>query len=476
MKLWEKIFLCTLMVFEIFFVPSSIYLIHRSFVLNLDNEIDSGRLAENKLCDSIKLSLKLVKDKETSFNNTSEIDKKNIDSIVYAYGDYFSDKDIYLHITDESNKAIFNNFRKGIINKKGTWNIKAKDSSYFIHDICKETYLFINKKVDLDNNVYKISYIKEISKVYETQKYLYDILMKSNIGICFVLAIIMIVLSKIIIKPIDELIKTTKEISSGNFGERVEIKSQDEISNLSRNFNSMAEVIEDKINDLQNAAESKQRFIDDLSHELKTPLTSIIGYADFLRTTDKYDEETHIKCLTYIYKEGKRLQKLSSKLMDLIVLRKQNPVMKKENIKELLCEIENLITPKLKSKNLKLIVKAEAFYINIDKELMIILISNLLDNAIKASSNNSEICINAYNKVDSVIEIVDKGVGIPKNDIDKIFEPFYMVDKSRDRSNNGAGLGLSICAQIAEIHDIKFQVESEINKGTKVTIKFLKKK
>lgn len=472
MKLWEKIFLCTLMVFEMFFVPSSIYLIHRSFVINLDNEIDSGRLAENKLCDSMKLSLKLVKDKEASFNNTSEIDKKNIDSIVYAYGDYFSDKDIYLHIIDESNKVIFNNFRKGIINKKGTWDISMRYSSYFIHDAGSETYLFINKKIDLDNNVYKISYIKEISKVYEAQKYLYDILMKANIGICLVLAIIMIVLSKIIIKPIDELVKTTKEISSGNFGERVEIKSQDEISNLSRNFNSMAEVIEGKINDLQNAAESKQRFIDNLSHELKTPLTSIIGYADFLRTTDKYDEETHIKCLTYIYKEGKRLQKLSSKLMDLIVLRKENSIMKKENVKELLGEIENLVMPKLSSKGIKLIVNSEDFYVNMDKELMIILISNLVDNAVKASGNNSSIYIKAYVKDIPVIEIEDKGVGIPKEDINKIFEPFYMVDKSRDRNNNGAGLGLSICAEISKIHSAKLEVESELNKGTKVIVKF----
>lgn len=475
MKLWEKIFLCTLIVFEVFFVTSSIYLIHRSFILNLDNEIDSGVLAENKLCDSIKLSLKLIKDKEASFN-TSEMDKKNIDSIVYAYGDYFSDKDIYLHITDESNKAIFNNFRNGTINKKDTWNISMNSSSYFIHDIDNETYLFINKKIDLDNNIYKISYIKEISKVYEDQKYLYGILMKANIGICLVLAVVMIVLSKIIIGPVDELIKTTKEISSGNFGKRVEIKSQDEISNLSSNFNSMAEVIEDKINELQDASESKQRFIDNLSHELKTPLTSIIGYADFLRTTDKYNEETHIKCLTYIYKEGKRLQKLSSKLMDLIVLRKQNPIMKRENIKEILCEIENLITPKLKSKNIKLIVEVEDFYINMDRELMIILISNIVDNAIKASENNSNIYIRAYVKDVPIVQIQDKGVGIPKGDVSKIFEPFYMVDKSRDRSNNGAGLGLSICAQIAEIHGAKIEVESELNEGTKVSIKFLNEK
>lgn len=473
MKLWEKIFLCTLIVFEVFFVSSSMYLIHRSFERNLENEINTGMLQENKLCDSIKLSIKFVEDKKLSFNYNSKVDKKNIDSIVCTYAEYFSDRDIYLYISDKDNKTIFSNFKYKIISNKSIWNISMNRSSYFIHDINKNTYLFINKKINLDNNIYKITYVKEISQVYEDEKYLYNILIKVNIAICLVLAIIMVLLSKIIIKPIDELVKSTKRISSGDFSERVKIKSHDEISNLSLNFNSMAQVIEDKINELERISEDKQRFIDDLSHELKTPLTSIIGYADFLRTTDKYDEQTRIKCLTYIYKEGKRLEKLSLKLRDLIVLREEKPIMKMEKVQELFQEIEALIVPRLKSKCIKLIIKSEDFYINVDRELMIILITNLVDNAIKASKNNSEICMRAYIKGLPVIEIADKGVGIPKEDIDKVFEPFYMVDKSRDRSNNGAGLGLSICAQISKIHNARLEVESELNKGTKVTIKFL---
>ncbi len=104
----------------------------------------------------------------------------------------------------------------------------------------------------------------------------------------------------------------------------------------------MANVIEDKINQLQKLSEDKQRFIDNLAHELRTPLTSIIGYSDFLRTS-KYDEETFLSSLTYIYEEGKRLEQLAFKLMDLILLRKENFKMKNENIKKLLLQIKNFL-------------------------------------------------------------------------------------------------------------------------------------
>ena len=103
---------------------------------------------------------------------------------------------------------------------------------------------------------------------------------------------------------------------------------------------------------------------------------------------------------------------------------------------------------------------------------MIILISNLIDNAVKASKSGDEIYLKAYIDGSLVIEVKDTGVGIPKEDIKNIFEPFYMVDKSRDRSNNGAGLGLSICAEIAKLHNVKINVESELGKGTSIYICF----
>jgi signal transduction histidine kinase len=287
------------------------------------------------------------------------------------------------------------------------------------------------------------------------------------------LVIVTILLSKFLVNPINKLIKSTKTIASGEFGERVQVSSQDEIGMLSKHFNDMADVVEDKINELQRAAEDKQHFIDNLAHELRTPLTSIIGYSDYLRT-NQYNEEVFIDCLTFIYDAGKRLEKLSFTLMDLIMLRKDKFEIKAEKIKLLLTGIKNDLSYKLEEKNIELEIVCEELMIAVNESLIRILIANLVDNSIKASKIGSKIYIKAYKdgKDHVILEIKDNGIGIPKEEIDKIFEPFFMIDKSRERANGGVGLGLSLCAQIAKIHNAKISVDIKLGNGTNIKVKF----
>lgn len=470
MKLWEKIFICTLVVFEVFFVPSTVYLINRSFKLNLKSEIDSGISEQNRFCDSIKLNA-LLMDKMQNHYATNDINKDVITSSIVSYVNYIDNKNMHFQIWDKSGKKIYDDFKMNTNKIKSEVNIDEGKVGYEIIKIKDKNYLYVNKKISIYSDYYKIAYIKEISWVYENYRYLYGILIKLNIFVCITLIIVMVALSKIIINPVNKLIKSIQKISDGNFNERVNIKSKDEIGILAKNFNYMTGIIEDNINELKESAEDKQRFIDDLSHELRSPLTSIIGYTDYLITNKDFDEET-FRSLNYVYKEGKRLEKMSSKLMNLIVVRKEKPRMKNENIGEVLQEIKASMVPRLKDKNMKLIISSEEFSILMDRELIIILIKNFIDNAIKACKAGGEIRINTYNTEDKVIEIKDNGIGIPKEDIKKIFEPFYMVDKSRDRRNNGVGLGLSICAKIAEIHNAKIEVESKVGEGTTIRIKF----
>jgi signal transduction histidine kinase len=472
MKLWEKIFISTLLIFEIFFISSSIYLINRSFNLNLDSEINSGISEQNRLCMSLTAETYLAKMHQSTDDIQTELSKDNTDSIISTYMNYFNGEKIFINVTDKNNKEIFNNFIAKVTKTKDQINMPLNKFTYVIKDVDGNSYLFIDKTINLNDNKYNISYIKEISYVYENEKYMFNLLMKLNLFLCITLAVVMIVLSKFIIKPVNKLIKSTREISEGNFSARVKVDTQDEIGLLAKNFNNMADVIEDKIQALENVSEDKQRFIDNLAHELRTPLTSIIGYSDFLRT-NRCDEETTIQALSYIYSEGKRMEMLSSKLMDLIILKKENFDMKIIGVKELLYKINIFLTPKLKAKAIDLKITSEDFSILMDKELMIILISNLIDNAAKASKNGDEICLKAYMEEVPVIEVKDVGVGISKEDIEKIFEPFYMVDKSRDRRNNGAGLGLALCSKIAEIHNAKIQVESELGKGTTIKIRLI---
>lgn len=466
MKLWEKIFISTLIVFEVFFICSSIFLINRNFKLNLKNEINSAIREQNRLCISLAADIYLAKIHESPNSVQEAFSKEQTDSIINTYISYFKEGKVFINVKDNNGNKIVNNFKQSI----DEINIQLNKTVYVIKDIDNKPYLFIDKKVNLNNDIYKISYIKEVTDIYENQKFMFNLLTKINIFLCITLAVLMIVISKIITNPVNRLIESTQKISAGNFSERLEIDTDDEIGYLARNFNNMADVIEDKIRALENVSEDKQRFIDNMTHELRTPLTSIIGYADFLRNNE-CDEETKVQSLNYIYNEGRRIEILSSKLMDLIILKKEDLNMKDVNVRELLYEINNLFTPKLRDKNISLKIDSEDFYMLMDRQLMIIMIGNFIDNSIKASKSGDKIYLSAYiYEKNPVIKVSDMGVGISKDDMGKIFEPFYMVDKSRNRHNNGAGLGLALCLKIAEIHNIKIQVKSKINRGTTIKI------
>lgn len=476
MKFWEKIFLCTLVVFELFFVSASVYLIDSNFRLNLSMGIDSGLSEQERFCTSIISNLSLLKVQRASNYNNDKVDKQSIDFMINTYLNNFEKQGVYLDVIDEKNNIIYSNYNTDILGKRDELKVGHDKVNYIIRDLGDKTYLFVTKEISLDENYYKISYGKDISSIYRNREYLIQLFIKINVGISIILIIVMLMLSKIIVNPINKLIKSTRVIAGGNFSERVRVNSSDEVGLLAKNFNDMAIVVEDKISELEKISEDKQRFIDNLAHELRTPLTSIIGYADFLRTNRGYGEETLINSLSYIYDEGKRLEKLAFKLMDLIVLKKEEFKMKKEDMNGLLIEVEKSLIPKLEMKNMYIKISAENLTLLIDKELIKILIINLIDNAIKASQSGDTIFLSLYKNESSnvVLEVKDKGIGIPKDDIQKVFEPFFMVDKSRARSNNGVGLGLSICAEIAKIHNTQITIESEVNKGTTIKVEFNK--
>lgn len=476
MKFWQRIFLCTLIIFEIFFVPASIYLINSSFELNLNMEIRSGISEQDRFANSLESNLYLLKVQKSSNPDAEGVDKQNIDSMISTYLDNLREQDVYLDVIDGNNKVIFSHFKnnKITLTHREELNIPTDKVNYIIRDLGEKTYLFIVKNIYLENNHYKVSYVKDISSVYENRKDLLSLLIKLNALISAILVIVTIIMSKFIVKPINKLIKSTRIIAAGNFSERVKVKSNDEIGLLAENFNLMAVDVEDKVNQLKKTSEDKQRFIDNLVHELRTPLTSIIGYADYLRT-NKYDEETYINSLSFIYEEGKRLEKLTFKLMDLIVLRKEDFELKKGKLEELFMEIKNSFIPKLNIKSIDLEISTEHLSVLMDKDLMKILLANLIDNAIKASKNNDKILLRSYRDTESkiILEVKDTGIGIPDDDITKVFEPFFMSDKSRSRANGGGlGLGLTLCKEIAKIHDAEIRMESKLGEGTMIQLVF----
>ncbi len=221
----------------------------------------------------------------------------------------------------------------------------------------------------------------------------------------------------------------------------------------------------------------RREFTANVSHELKTPLTSISGFAELMKSGG-IPEETVVDFSNSIYTEAQRLISLVSDIIKISELDEKDNRLDREsvNLYELAAEVINRLKPAAEKKNIGFMLKggdAETFGVrNIIDEM----IYNLCDNAIKYNKNGGSVTVTVNNDGDKAkISVKDTGIGIPKTQQDRIFERFYRVDKSRSKAEGGTGLGLSIVKHGAMYHNADISVESEIEKGTAMTIAFNKK-
>ncbi len=224
---------------------------------------------------------------------------------------------------------------------------------------------------------------------------------------------------------------------------------------------------------LEDAADRREEFIASFAHELKTPLTAIIGYADMIRSMDM-TPKNRFTAAGYIFSEGKRLEALSLKLMDIIVAGKQGVELKRFDAPYFIREVAAVTVPSLAADGMSLEMRWEPGEVEVEPDLFKTLMINLIDNARKASRKGQTVEFYGKNEDGGyAFYVKDHGRGMRKDDISKITEPFYMIDKSRSRSQNGAGLGLALCHRIADLHGTDLQYESVETQGTTVRI-FLK--
>lgn len=282
-------------------------------------------------------------------------------------------------------------------------------------------------------------------------------------------------LSRYITRPIRSLNRVAKQIADGRLELRSTNKSGDEIGELARNFNHMADKLVEEAEAKALEAKQKEDFTAAFAHELKTPLTSIIGYADMMNSM-KISEEERAEATFYIYSQGKRLESLSHKLLELVSMDK-SPIENRPLQTKLLEEnIRATVRPIWTQKNIHGKVDMEKGVICGDMELLLSLLYNLLDNAAKAMDKGEKgfIWLKGRNlpSGEYEIKVVDNGRGIPQEEISRITEAFYMVDKSRSRREGGAGIGMALCHKIIKLHDGVLQIDSKLGEGTVMKVVF----
>ena len=279
-----------------------------------------------------------------------------------------------------------------------------------------------------------------------------------------------VVLTFALTRRLHKLTVTARKIAAGDLSKRSNINSYDEFGQLSRDFDAMADKLQENISRLESDMQRQESFMGAFAHEMKTPMTSIIGFADLLRQ-DSLDENTRMMAADYIYSEGHRLERLSFKLLDLLLLKKDEITMKRVWLGTYLAEVERALAPNMKNKGIRLVCKAEQKRVELEPDLVKSLLYNLVDNASKAMDNGGIIAVRAVAIPNGCqFQVVDNGRGMEETELAKITEAFYRVDKARSRSQGGAGLGLSLCKQIAQLHNGSIRFDSKPGKGTQVTV------
>ncbi len=224
------------------------------------------------------------------------------------------------------------------------------------------------------------------------------------------------------------------------------------------------------ITELRRLEQVRKDFVANVSHELKTPLTSIIGYVDTLLENKNINKNTKNKFLKIIKDEADRLGILIQDLLNLSKFEDSNPELNPGNINNLINKTVSILEEKAGKKNISIKTKMaeDSLQVYMIKEQIEQVMINLIDNAIKYTPEDGEIEIKVLEKENKVlVEVIDNGIGIPQKDQQRIFERFYRVDKARSRSMGGTGIGLSIVKHIIKSHDSEINLESESGKGSK---------
>ena len=270
-----------------------------------------------------------------------------------------------------------------------------------------------------------------------------------------------VLFSRRVTRPLTALQTASEKIADGEYTQRTQVKTDDEIGALSRSFDAMAAAVEGKINELSKTTQSQQDFIAAFTHEVKTPMTAMLGYADLMRARPD-DTETQREAAGYIYHETQRLENLSRSLLALMGLDQAGALgqVRSEDGGVRVQTVGGLAPGSTR-------VISAGCVVQVDRSLWVDMLRNLTLNAQRACQGieGAAITLRCERRAgQAVFTVTDTGCGIPAADLPRVTEAFYMVDKSRSRAAGGSGIGLALCARIAGAHGAKLEITSTEHK------------
>lgn len=309
--------------------------------------------------------------------------------------------------------------------------------------------------------------VNEVYQSLHDQQRIYRIVF---LGTVVLAALVTAAMMHWLTRPLAALSDASRRIAGGELDFRADDSGRDEFAAVAKDFNHMADELDDRMEELRQSVRRQEAFTGAFAHEMKTPMTAIIGYADMIRSQPLEEQELHTAA-NYIYSEGRRLEKLSGKLLELLVLQRRDFPLKPCDLSELICETESELAFYKEKYHITLHCAWQKGQRLAERDLLKTLLLNLIDNGRKAMPQGGVIAVTQTLTDDGfVISVADHGCGMEEKELARITEAFYRVDKSRSRALGGAGLGLAICNEIAAVHGGELTFASTPGEGTMATL------
>ncbi len=458
MKFWQKNYFITLFLFSAFLAASFILL------LTLSESQGYTVQSEQHLAEQHYIAQLLSNDAASVAQRRPEA----LESLAMSYVNEYYGNGILMSITND-NEVWADRLPNGSPNLIVPEIGKRMHMLSYVDDV---PYLFVTARLPQPDTMV-LSCAFNMSEYFESSNSLRRLAIITAVSAIFLLAIILYPVLRRLYRPMERLTKVATTMAEGDFSVRSNYTSKDEVGRLAQSFNYLAQNVKTHIDELQATAEEKQNLADTLAHEIRTPLTAVEGYAQYLQYAAVGEDEKY-ESLNYIIDESRRLSSMCGILLKMASLRGEQSLREDINLTELIRKAHRTLSAKHRNDNVRITTyKREDSFVKGESALLESLITNLLDNAVKACDDGGMVRVYTEEKNNNVLLIVeDNGNGMSEEQLKHLGEQFYRPDKARSRQQGGAGLGIALCFEIAKSHDAEIEYKSALGEGTTVSVIF----
>lgn len=460
----QRTFFTTLLLFLIFF-NLGIFIVSSAMFRDTINRAEERSLGEHYfIVSGLIKDFRVVESRGIDINGS-------ISSLLQPYSYLSGDNKAGLTLYRD-NQLVYFNKDADILQNNSLEPPEDGNRLVTVRKANDKTYVIVLGKLPSPYDSYALVYRYNMTEAIDSWNHLKNILFLAGFTLSVLLAFGLLLVLNRIFKPLQQISQTSRDIANGEYETRLPVFGHDELAEMAQSFNHMAEEIQRQMSELKDAADKKQQFVDNFAHELRTPLTAIYGYAEYMQKA-VLSEDDRLSALSYIMSESRRMQTIASQLLEMANLQNNQIYCEELKISSLFESVKQTLHGRLAGKDIQVEFRSEVETISGDAPLLESLFINLIDNAIKACGKSGHIVVCAAME-DGIktISVKDNGKGMPPEVLSQITEPFYRGDRSRNRSNGGAGLGLAICKQITLSHGADLRFHSRPGKGTMVKVTF----